>query len=64
MMTRFGGPGATMISVGSGDGQDDEALAYMTVFGYFLITCVQVLGIVLGEPINFQVINWGIIIQT
>ena len=41
-----------MLSVG--ETVDADAFAYMTVFGYFFITCVQVLGIILGEEMNFQ----------
>ena len=56
MVTRFGGPDGTDLVLGD-DPENSDAFGHMVVYGYFLIIIVQIIGVVLEEDYNFQVVS-------
>ena len=56
MVTRFGGPDGKDLVLGD-DPENSDAFGHMIVYGYFLIIIVQIIGVVLEEDYNFQVVS-------
>ena len=54
IFTTTGGSGNAFLLMGEGE-KDETAFGYLVGFGYFYIISVQLIGIIMGEPISFQV---------